>query len=414
MIRCILYPGAHLFSTAGGKEQAASILSEKVEDICSKIPAFRREIDWGRGKTSVGKDHCKYIFKNGSDFENVAARESSRGKRKHGGLIEECVGVDQQILQQILIPMMNVSRRCLDGTVQETEVLNQSQLYINFGQKFTKICRKFSYTLETKEVMYMCYIYKIENLINHKKYIGLTNNIARRRARHFTDLKNHRHDNKFLQKEFDIYGVENFSFSIEFQGEVSSNEISTKEQEYILLYDSYRNGYNQNEGGNFGPSNGGTKFTQSDIFNILSALEFMSRPGAVLAKMYDTTTTTISRIKLGISHSQYKEQYYKLPLQERKAIYQIFCDSTNFYEDKVNTTILKSKRRLTQEQVYLILLNEELKRPRTQLDLMNKFGIKSSNTIRCITTGHSYKDYALSYSKLTMDEKNKLVSLLRE
>lgn len=35
----------------------------------------------------------------------------------------------------------------------------------------------------------MYYIYKIENLLNHKKYIGLTNNIQRRRARHFTDLR---------------------------------------------------------------------------------------------------------------------------------------------------------------------------------------------------------------------------------
>lgn len=105
MIRCILYPGAHLFSTAGGKEQASQILQEKVEDICTKIPAFRREIDWSRGGgTSIGKDHCKYVFKNGSDFENIAARESSRGRRKHGGLIEECVGVDQQILQEVLIP----------------------------------------------------------------------------------------------------------------------------------------------------------------------------------------------------------------------------------------------------------------------------------------------------------------------
>jgi hypothetical protein len=49
MIRCILYPGAHLFSTAGGKEQAAQILQEKVNDICAKIPAFKREIDWRRG-----------------------------------------------------------------------------------------------------------------------------------------------------------------------------------------------------------------------------------------------------------------------------------------------------------------------------------------------------------------------------
>ena len=148
MIRCILFPGAHLFSSAGGKEQAAQILQDKVREICDKIPAFNKEIDWKRGKTQEGKDHCKYIFKNGSDFENIAARESSRGRRKQGGLLEECVGLDQQILQEVLIPLMNVSRRCLDGTVQEDEVLNQSQLYITTaGYKGTYAYEKLIQTL---------------------------------------------------------------------------------------------------------------------------------------------------------------------------------------------------------------------------------------------------------------------------
>lgn len=130
MIRAILYPGAQLFTTAGGKEQAATILSEKINDICTKIPAFKREIDWRRGATQEGKDHCLYKFKSGSTIENVAARESSRGIRKHGGVVEECVGVDQKMLQEVIIPTMNVSRRALDGTVQEDEVLSQSQIYV--------------------------------------------------------------------------------------------------------------------------------------------------------------------------------------------------------------------------------------------------------------------------------------------
>lgn len=131
MIRCILYPGAHIFSAAGGKEQSAQILQEKINDICEKIPAFKREINWVRGGgTLVGKDHCRYVFKNGSQLQNVAASERSRGLRQHAGLIEECVGVDQKILQEVLIPMMNVSRRCADGSVHEEETLNQSQLFI--------------------------------------------------------------------------------------------------------------------------------------------------------------------------------------------------------------------------------------------------------------------------------------------
>lgn len=130
MIRCILYPGAKLFVTSGGKEQAASIIKEKVAEICTLVPAFDREIDRRRGKTQESKDYCLYIFKNGSYFDNVAAKESSRGKRRHGGLIEECVGVDGDILNQVLIPLMNIDRRCLDGTVHEEEALNKSQIFV--------------------------------------------------------------------------------------------------------------------------------------------------------------------------------------------------------------------------------------------------------------------------------------------
>lgn len=130
MCRCVLYPRCKLFVTSGGKEQAAGIAKEKVGEICQKIPAFAREVDWRRGKTQEGKDYCKYIFKNESYFDNVAARESSRGKRRQGGLIEECVGVDGTILNEVLIPLMNIDRECLDGTVQPAETLNKSQIYV--------------------------------------------------------------------------------------------------------------------------------------------------------------------------------------------------------------------------------------------------------------------------------------------
>ena len=130
MIRCILYPRCKLFVTSGGKEQAAGIMKEKVKEICTLIPAFEREIDWGRGKSMEGKDYCKYVFKNGSYFDNIAARESSRGKRRHGGLIEECVGVDGTILSEVILPTMNISRMCMDGTTQPDETLNKSQIYV--------------------------------------------------------------------------------------------------------------------------------------------------------------------------------------------------------------------------------------------------------------------------------------------
>ena len=130
MCRAILYPRCKLFITSGGKEQAAGIVKEKVQEICTLIPAFNKEIDWRRGQTLEGKDYVKYVFKNGSYFDNIAARESSRGKRRHGGLIEECVGVDGNILSQVIIPTMNISRMCMDGTTHDEETLNKSQIYI--------------------------------------------------------------------------------------------------------------------------------------------------------------------------------------------------------------------------------------------------------------------------------------------
>lgn len=130
MVRSILYPGVHLFVTSGGKEQGASILQEKISLICEMIPSFKKEIDWGRGKTLIGKDKVKYVFTNGSVLDNLAASEKTRGQRRHGGVMEECVGIDDNILREVIIPVMAIPRRAQDGTMHEEEPVNKSQVYI--------------------------------------------------------------------------------------------------------------------------------------------------------------------------------------------------------------------------------------------------------------------------------------------
>ena len=84
MIKCILYPRAHLFVTSGGKEQSAGIIEEKVQEICSLIPAFERELDLRKGQTKYSKDKVRVVFRNESYFDNLAANERTRGKRRHG------------------------------------------------------------------------------------------------------------------------------------------------------------------------------------------------------------------------------------------------------------------------------------------------------------------------------------------
>ena len=130
IVRCILYPGAKLFVCSGGKEQAASIAKEKVEELCELIPALKREIDWRPGKTLMGKDYVKVEFKNGSRLDVVAARNSARGGRRHGGLLEEVILIDGTALNEVIIPLMNVSRRTATGEVDPDETLNKSQIYV--------------------------------------------------------------------------------------------------------------------------------------------------------------------------------------------------------------------------------------------------------------------------------------------
>ena len=148
MIRCILYPRAKLFVASGGKEQSAGIIKEKVDELCNLVPALNRELDRRPGKNRIRKDYCIFMFKNGSYFDNLSATEKSRGKRRHGGLLEECVGIDGKILNEVLIPIMNVSRLCMDGTMQPEETLNKSQIYVTTaGWKGTFAYDKLIFTL---------------------------------------------------------------------------------------------------------------------------------------------------------------------------------------------------------------------------------------------------------------------------
>ena len=78
---------------------------------------------------------------------------------------------------------------------------------------------------------------------------------------------------------------------------------------------------------------------------------------------------------------------------------------------KVKTTIIQSKRHLTEEQVHLVLCNFE-RNIHSKTKMAKLVGINSTYILDCIKKGLTYKDFALSYSKLTLEQKDKLASLL--
>ena len=57
-------------------------------------------------------------------------------------------------------------------------------------------------------------VYKITNLVNGKVYIGSSVNIKSRKWKHFYSLSHNKHQNQHLQRAYNKYGKENFSFEI--------------------------------------------------------------------------------------------------------------------------------------------------------------------------------------------------------
>lgn len=55
-------------------------------------------------------------------------------------------------------------------------------------------------------------IYCIENMINHRKYIGQTEDFHRRKLSHLSALRNGRSHNRHLQAAFNKYGESVFKF----------------------------------------------------------------------------------------------------------------------------------------------------------------------------------------------------------
>ena len=91
-------------------------------------------------------------------------------------------------------------------------------------------------------------IYKYTNKINGKVYIGLSNNIQRRKHEH-QSLAN-RGDKMYIHQAIKKYGIENFDFEVI---EVFEKEdrvlMGEREQYWIEYYNSYKSGYNETPGG---------------------------------------------------------------------------------------------------------------------------------------------------------------------
>lgn len=127
-------------------------------------------------------------------------------------------------------------------------------------------------------------IYKYENKINHKIYIGQSVNIQHRFYTHKSAAfnKNVHEYNSLLSQAIREYGLENFDFQIihevsKEEYEANHNILNILEEHYISQYNSYKDGYNATPGGNtfpevrvtrVGEKNGRARMTEAQVLEI--------------------------------------------------------------------------------------------------------------------------------------------------
>jgi group I intron endonuclease len=62
------------------------------------------------------------------------------------------------------------------------------------------------------KIKYNTGVYQLRDLINNKRYIGKALNLSSRKSYHWCMLKKNKHDNIFLQEDYNKYKKNNFSF----------------------------------------------------------------------------------------------------------------------------------------------------------------------------------------------------------
>ena len=150
-------------------------------------------------------------------------------------------------------------------------------------------------------------IYKITNKVNGKVYIGQSDNIERRWKNHKKDAfwPNSHVYNYPLYRAMRKYGLDNFLFEI--LEKCKKEELNQKEVSYIAQYDSFRNGYNQDEGGT--AASHPLKLTPQKVQEIIQILKTSNKTNTQIAKDFGVSEGMIRNINAGVLWVQPNETY---------------------------------------------------------------------------------------------------------
>lgn len=247
----------------------------------------------------------------------------------------------------------------------------------------------------------ICGVYCIENLVNHKKYIGSSIDIYNRWNQHKRTLKNGKHHSKHLQNSFDYYGDDCFFFYIL---ETCSSEMLLKtEQKWIDKYNvcDINNGYNMSSvaggGCSYGDTydglkNGKYSITYEQFNNIVYLLQTTDVSIKEISEIVDCNASTIYSI-------YQKKNYNSLTKDIDFVVRRVDCQ----YNGHTKITEHQAK------EIISMLINGK-----TVLDICELTGV-SRNTISDIKNKHSWKELTkeIEFPKPKSKHPNKRVSILQ-
>lgn len=227
-------------------------------------------------------------------------------------------------------------------------------------------------------------IYKIENLINGKIYIGQSIHIERRWSEHKRNLKNHP-----LYNDLFKYGIENFSFDV--LEECSIEQLNILEEKYIEKYNSVNpNGYNLlvKSGGNHTVFN---LYNYDELQIIIKDIQDNVITLQEIANKNNLSLRTIIRINQGDVHKDNSLSYPLRPVSILEPSFCIDCgkEITNGSNrcKKCNSIYQRRVERPSKEELKNLIRNFSF------IDIGKKYSV-SDNAIRkwC-------KNYNLPFSK---------------
>ena len=124
LVRATLLPNSTLMIVSDTKGTVIKIAEAKFEEIFRHWPLLRNELKTRSddGKTGIKSSSNYYeIYLKNNSMISVISKDTSRGLRATGAVLEECALIDEVPFNEVIWPQMNIPRVEVDGTVNPEE-----------------------------------------------------------------------------------------------------------------------------------------------------------------------------------------------------------------------------------------------------------------------------------------------------